>query len=89
MDGPIVRLAGERLLVDAAVRVAVEEAAVAALELEHSPGSLVDESPDELLVVDPAATRQGVEEVRVERVGRGEHRVVAALDHPRAAGAAE
>ena len=89
VDGPIVRLAGEGLLVDAAVGVPVEEAAVAALELEHSPGSPVDERPDELLVVDPAAARQGVEEMRVEGIGRGEHGVVAALDHSRAAGAAE
>jgi len=89
VNGPVVRLAGEGLLVDAAVGVPVEKAAVATFQLQHAPRRLGDESPDELLVVDPAAARQGVEEVRIEGVGRGEHGVVAALDHPRAAGAAE
>ena len=89
VNGAIVALAGKGFLVDAAVRVAVEEAAVAAFQLQDAPRRLGDEGPDELLVVDPAAARQGVVEVRVEGVGGGEHGVVAALDHPRAAGAPE
>src|SRR5881397_3281664 len=42
VDGAVVALAGERLLVDAAVGMAVEEAAVARLELEHAAGRLAD-----------------------------------------------
>ena len=83
------RLAGERLLVDAAVGVPVEEAAVARLQLEHAAGRLLHERPRQLLVVDPAAAVQGVEQVGLERVAGAEHRVVAALDHAGAAGAAE
>ncbi len=89
MDGSVVRLAREGLLMDAAVGVTVEEAPVAALELQHATGGFRDERPDQLLVIDPAAAGQRVEEVRVEGIGRGEHGVVAALDHPRAAGPAE
>src|SRR3990170_817501 len=85
----VVRLAGEGLLVDAPVGPAVEEAAVARLELEHASRRLPDERPRELLVVDPAAARERVAEVRLELVGRGQHRVVAALHHARAAGAAQ
>ena len=89
VDRAVVALAGERLLVDLAVGVAVEEAAVARLELEHAAGRLVHERPGELLVVDQRAALEGVVEVRVDRVGRCQHRVVAALDHPRASGPAE
>src|SRR5439155_700827 len=85
VDRPIVRLAGEGLLMDPSLGRAVEEAAVARFELEHSPGRLHDQRPHELLVVDPAAARERVEEVRVERVGRRQHGVVAALHHARAA----
>jgi len=87
VDRPIVRLPGERLLMDPSLGRPVEEAAVARLELEHSPRCLHDQGPHELLVVDPAAAGERVEEVRVERVGLGEHGVVAALHHARAAGA--
>src|SRR6266568_3974032 len=48
-----------------------------------------DERPDELLVVDEAAARERVEQVRLEGVGLGEDRVVAALHHAGAAGAPE
>src|SRR5207244_1760031 len=82
---PIVRLPGERLLMDPSLGGSVEEAAVARLELEHPPGRLHDQGPHELLVVDPAAAGERVEKVRVERVGLGEHGVVAALHHARAA----
>src|SRR3989454_7403065 len=89
VDRPVVALAGEGLLVDPALARPVEEAAVAPLELERAAGRLGDERPDELLVVDEAAARERVHEVRLERVGLGEDRVVAALHHARAAGAPE
>src|SRR6266446_7472239 len=89
VDRPIVRLTGERLLMDPSPGRPIEEAAVARLELEHPRRSFHDEGPHELLVVDPAAAGERVEEVRVERVGLGEHGVVAALHHARAAGAAQ
>src|SRR5206468_3960840 len=40
VDGAVVGLAGERLLVDAALGVAVEQTAVARLQLEHATGRL-------------------------------------------------
>src|SRR5207237_435364 len=58
----VVGLAGEGLLVDAAIGVAVEEAAVAILELPHASRRLRHQRPHQLLVIDPAAARQGVEE---------------------------
>jgi hypothetical protein len=75
--------------VDPPLGGAIEEAAVARLELEHAAGRLDDEGPHQLLIVDPAAAGKRVEEMRVERIGFGEHGVVAALNHPRAPGAAE
>src|SRR6058998_733965 len=86
VDRPVVALAGEGLLVDPALARPVEEAAVAPLELERAAGRLGDERPDELLVVDEAAARERVEQVRLERIGLGEDRVVAALHHAGAAG---
>ena len=87
VDRPIVRLAGEWLLMDAPFSRAIEEAAVARLELEHPARRFRHERPHELLIVDPAAADERVEEVGVERIGLGEHRVVAALHHARTAGA--
>src|SRR3989441_945213 len=89
VDRPVVALAGEGLLVDPALARPVEEAAVAPLELERAAGRLGHERPDELLVVDEATARERVHEVRLDRVGLGEDRVVAALHHARAAGAPE
>src|SRR5439155_1284069 len=67
----------------------IEEAAVARLELEDAAGRFGDQRPHQLLIVDEAAALERVEQMRLERIGRSEHGVVAALDHPRAAGAAE
>src|SRR5229473_1775202 len=50
-----------------------------------APWRFGDERPDELLVVDEAAARERVEQVRLEGVGLGEDRVVAALHHAGAA----
>ncbi len=85
MDRAVVALPRERLLVDAAVRRTVEEAAVARLQLQHATGRLAHERPHELLIVDPAPALEGVAQVGLERIGRGEDGVVAALDHARAA----
>ena len=89
VDGAVVGLSRERLLVDAALGRAIEEAAVPGLELEHAARGLAHERPHELLVVDEPAALQRVEHVRVVRIGWREDRVVPALHHPRAAGAAE
>jgi hypothetical protein len=89
VNGAIVGLAGERLLMDAPVGVAVEEAAVAAFQLQHPARRFGHERPHQLLVVDPSPTRERVEKVGVDGIGRGEHGVVAALNHARAAGAPE
>jgi len=89
VDGAVVGLAGERLLVDAALGVAVEQTAVARLQLEYATGRLRHQPPHQLLVVDPAAAVERVGQMRLERVGGREHGVVAALHHAGAAGAAE
>ena len=89
VDRPVVALAREGLLVDPPLARPVEEAAVAPLELERAARRLGDERPDKLLVVDEAAARERVEQVRLERVGLGEDRVVATLDHAGAAGPPE
>src|SRR5262249_34323576 len=85
----VVRLAREWLLVDAARGVAVEQASVAGLQLEHAPGRLRHEAPYQLLIVDPPAAVKRVHEMRLERVGRRQPRVVAALHHTRATGTTE
>ena len=78
-------LAGERLLVDRAVGVAVEQAADAVFELDDPVGRIVHQRPGELLIIEKLAALDRVVEMFVERVGRVEDAVVAALDHPRAA----
>ena len=89
MDRAVVGLAGERFLMDASLGRAVEEAAVARLQLQHAAGRFGTERPHHLLVVDPSPALEGVAQMGVEGIGRGEHRVVAALHHARAAGPAE
>ena len=78
-------LAGERLLVDRAVRVAVEEAAELVLQLEDAHLRLRDEQPGEILVVQPLAAVDRVHEVALDRVAGRERDVVAALHHAGAA----
>ena len=68
---------------------AVEEAADARLELVDDARRVVDERPGELLVVEELAALERVLEMQIDRVARIEHGVVAALDHPRAAGPAD
>src|SRR2546422_6805855 len=60
VDGAVVGLASERLLVDAALGVAVEQTAVPRLQLEHAAGRLRHQPPHQLLVVDPAAAVERV-----------------------------
>ena len=54
VDGAVVGLAGERLLVDGAVGVAVEEAADLVLQLADAHRRLRHQRPGKLLVVEPA-----------------------------------
>ena len=89
MHGAVEALAGERLLVDRAVGVAVEEAADAVFELDDAVGRIVHQRPGEFLVVEELAAFDRVVEMLVEGVGRVEHAVVAALDHARAADLAD
>src|SRR5207249_1425007 len=81
----IEQLAGERLLMDHAATVAVEEAAISVLQLDDAHGSLVDQDPGQLLVVDEAAAFYRIGEVHLEGVARVEDGVVATLDHAGAA----
>jgi hypothetical protein len=89
VHGAIEGLASERLLMQRAVGIAVEEAAPAVLELEHALGCERDQRPGELLVVQPLAALDRVHEMALDRVARREGDVVAALDHARAAALAE
>ena len=82
-------LAGEGLLVHAAVGVAVEEAAELVLELVDALDGLGHQRPRQILVGQPLAALDGVHEVALDRIARGQRHVVAALDHARAAALAE
>jgi hypothetical protein len=75
------RLAGERLLVDGAVRTAVEKASELVLELPHPLDRQRDELPGELLVREPRTAFDGVHEMPLDRVAGRDRDVVAALDH--------
>jgi hypothetical protein len=57
VNGAVVALAGERLLVDPAGAVTVEEAAIARFELDDAPRGLRHQPPHQLLVVDEAPPR--------------------------------
>ena len=85
VHGAVEGLPGERLLVDHPARVAVEEAAVAVLQLQQAQGGLVDQDPGQLLVVEVAPATDGVAEVQGERVAGVEDGVVAPLHHAGAA----
>jgi hypothetical protein len=72
VHGAVEALTGERLLVDRAVWVAVEEAADAVFELNDAVWRIVHERPGEFLVVDELAAFDRVVEMFVEGVGRVE-----------------
>ena len=80
---------GEGLLVDGAVRIAVEEAAELVLQLVDALDGAGHQRPGEILVGQPFAALDGVHEMALDRVARGERDVVAALHHARAAAFAE
>ncbi len=83
------RLPGERLLVNRAVGIAVEEAAELVLELADPLDCAGDERPGEVLVRQPLPALDRVHEMALDRIARRQRDVVAALDHPRAAAFAE
>lgn len=89
VHGAIEGLAGEGLLVQRAVGVAVEEAAELVLEFANALDRPGDEAPCELLVREPLSAFDRVHEVTLDRIAFGECDVVAALHHPRAATLAE
>ena len=82
-------LAGERLLMQGSIGIAIEKTAELVLELAHALDRSGHERPYELLVGQPCAALDGVHEVSLDRVARAERDVVAALDHARASALAE
>ena len=89
MHGAIEGLARERLLMNGAVRIAVEEAADVVFKLADTRRRGADQQPGELLVVEPGTALDRVHEMALDGVVRGERDVVAALHHARAAALAE
>src|SRR5437870_3682954 len=85
MNRTIEGLAGERLLVNAAVGATIEEAADNGLELIDHRWRVADERVGELLVVDELSTLERVGEMFVQGISRIENGVVPALHHARAA----
>src|SRR5690606_33419037 len=76
-------------LVDGSVGIAVEEAAELVLQLADALDRLGDQRPGKVLVREPLAALDGVHEVALDGVARGERDVVAALDHAGATALAE
>ena len=89
VHGAVEGLAGEGLLVQRAVGIAVEEAAELVLQLADALDRLRDERPREVLVGQPLAALDRVHEVALDGVAGRERHVVAALHHARAAALAE
>src|SRR5690606_37440871 len=81
VDGAVEALARERLLVDRAVGITVEEAAELVLQLVDALDRDIDQCPGQLLIVQPLAALDGVHEVALDRVRRREGDIVAALHH--------
>ena len=89
VDGAVEGLPGERLLVDAAVGIAVEIAADLVFQLADALDRALDQRPGELLVVDPGPALDRVHEMSFEAVAGRERHIVAALHHAGAAALAE
>ena len=82
-------LAGEGLLVQRAVGVAVEEAADLVLEFADAHRRGLAQPPGDLLMGQPLAAGDGVHEMALDRIAGAERHIVAALHHAGAAGLAE
>ena len=89
VHGAVEGLTGERLLVNRAVRIAVEEAADLVLQLADADRRGRDQQPRQLLLVEPAAAVDGVHEMPLDGILRRQRDVVAALHHAGAAAFAE
>ena len=89
VDRAVEGLPGERLLVDGAVGIAVEEAADLVLQLADADRRLRHQQPGEILVVEPGAAFDRVHEMALDRVAGRKRHVVAALHHAGAAAFAE
>lgn len=68
VDGPVEGLAGEGLLMDGAVGIAVEEAAEFVLELADARLGDRDQHPGEILVVEPLTALDRVHEMAFDRI---------------------
>ena len=89
VHGAIEGLAGKRLAVQRAVRIAVEETADLVFEFAHALDRRRDQRPGQFLVRQPFAAFDRVHEMALDRVAGIERDVVAALHHAGAAAFAE
>ena len=89
VDRAVERLSREGLLMDRAVRVAVEKAPELVFELAHALEGVRAQGPREVLVRQPLPALDRIPEMPLDRVARRERDVVAALHHPRTAAFAE
>ena len=89
MHGAVEGLPGERLLMDGAVGIAVEDAADLVFQFEDAMRRGRHQDPRQVLVVEVAAALDRVHEMPLERIGRSQRHVVAALHHAGAAALAE
>ena len=89
MHSAIESLAGERLAVQRAVGVTIEEAADLVFQFLHALDRLGDQRPGQFLMRQPFAAFDGVHEMALDGVAGIERDVVAALHHAGAAAFAE
>ena len=89
VHGAVEGLAGERLAVQRAVWIAIEEAADLVLQFAHPLDRGGDQRPRQRLMRQPFAAFDRVHEMALDRVAGIERHVVAALHHAGAAAFAE
>ena len=89
MHGPIECLTGERLQMDAAIRITIEETSKLVLQLMNAFNGGIDQRPGEVLIVEPFPALDGIHEMAFNGVAVADCNVVTPLHHARATALAE